>query len=490
MLGTALAQLRHGFSLVAGRRPRVVDIEHVVAAIIATRKEFGDIGDLAAFRGASLTVQDRGPVDDRRLARLAQLAYQQTAYYRHHFDTAQIRPDSLSLASLQQLPITRKQVLRDLPEAFVNRSAQPWYRAETTGTTAAPTTVWFSRYEADLLTAMTAISFLIDYQLGDDDILQINLSSRAFFAIHCLVSAAALIGAAAYSGGLTAPEVTLARLATTSYLTGRQSRPTLLITYSSYLGLLVQAGETAGYSGDDFKLKRIMCGGEVLTDGLRRRAERLFGARVVETYAMTEISPMNAQICEHGHLHFHPEQGVTEVLDLTGTRPAQPGELGVLTFTPAYPYRQTTLLLRLFSEDVVRTLAAHAAHCQLAHLPATSPILGKQQHLRQADGYTLTPRDVLEIIEDDPAANLPSRWAITATPQGLQLHVLGHDGDLADRIHDRGRVRQLPIHRVVLHRELATMPPTSPVRADLRELSIAETIRQPPPDPDDERAGR
>jgi phenylacetate-coenzyme A ligase PaaK-like adenylate-forming protein len=470
-----LAQLRYGLSLVSGRRIRVADIEHVVADILATRAEFGGIGDLAAFRGTSMAAQDRRPIDDRRLRRLARAAYANTAYYRHHFDRAGLCPDDINLSTLEQVPVTRKEALRDLPEAFVDQRVRPWYRAETTGTTGAPTAVWFSRHEADLLSAMTAISFLIDFELGAGDVVQLNLSSRAYFGIHCLANAAALIGAAACSVGLVAPEVALARLADTTHIVGKQPRPTLLITYSSYLGLLVALGESLGYHAGDFGLRQIMCGGEILTDGLRRRAERLFGAKIVETYGMTETSPASGQICAAGHLHFHPEQGITEVLDLTGTRPAEPGELGVLTFTPVHPYRETTLLLRLFSGDVVRRLADDDLGCELAQLPATSRVLGKRQHMRDIAGRTVTPRDILELIEADPAAVLPSRWATEAAHDGMVLHVLGRDGELAERTHERGLALGLPLSRVVVHDELDTMPPTAPVRADLRELRFADT---------------
>lgn len=478
MLGTALAQLRYGFSLVAGRRIRIADIEHVVADIMATRREFGGVGDLREFRGTTMAAADRKPIDDRRIRRLALKAYAETTYYRRQFDRVGMRPEELSLSTLERLPLTPKEALQDLPEAFVSRRAQPWYRAETTGTTGPPTGVWFSRYETDLMTAMTAIAFLVDYQLRDEDVVQINLSSRAFLGIHCLVGAASLIGAAACSVGLVAPEVALSRLAGEAHLAGRQPRPTMLVTYSSYLGLMVEVGEKTGYGAGDFGLRQIMCGGEILTDGLRRRAERLFGARIVETYGMTEINPANGQICAGGHLHFNPEQGVTEVIDLTGARPAEPGELGVLTFTPVYPYRETTLLLRLLSGDVVRRLPDESMHCELAQLPATSRLLGKHRHLTRFAGRLVTPRDILELIEADPAAILPSRWALEEVRDGLELHVHGDDEGLADRLHERGLALDLPLGRVVVHTGCDTMPPAAPVRADLRELSFAESARR------------
>lgn len=476
MLGTALAQLRHGLSLVFGSRVRIADFERIVADILATRAEFGGIGDLAAFRGRALTEDARRPVDERRLRRLVRAAYDNTAFYRHHLDRAGLRPDDLELSTLDTLPVTPKEALRALPEAFVDRRVRPWYRAETTGTTGEPTAVWFSRYEADLFSAMTAVSLLIDFDLGADDVVQLNLSSRAMFGIHCVLNATALIGATANSVGLVAPEVALARLTGSAHLAGRAPRPTLLSTYPSYLGLLVSTGERLGHDASDFGLRTIMCGGEILTDGLRRRAERLFGATVAETYGMTEISPAGAQLCAGGHLHFNQEQGFTEVLDPTGTRPAAPGELGVLTFTPVHPYRETTLLLRLFSGDVVRPLAGDDLDCALAGSRATTRVLGKVAHLREVDGRVVTPREILELVEADPAAVLPTRFATEVTADGLVLHLLCREDGVAGRTHERGVALGLPLAGVVAHTELATMPATMPVRADLRELRFADTV--------------
>jgi phenylacetate-CoA ligase len=471
MLATALVQLHHGFALMSGRRLRVRDVERLVTDIAATRAEFGPSGDLAAARGAALLPHERRPIDDRRLRRLGRMAYEGTAYYRHRFDAAGLDPRRLSLETLTDLPVTPKEALRDSPEAFVNHRAQPCYRAETTGTTGPPTAVWFSRYEIDLATAMTAVSFLIDYGLGSEDVIQLCLASRAALGINCLIRAAGLIGAASFSLGLVDPRETLARLAGTAALPGKRPQPTLLITYSSYLGLLVEVGEQLGYGASDFGLRQIMCGGEIVTDGLRHRAERLFGARLIETYGMTEISPANGQHCGSDHLHFDPEQGVTEVVSMDGNRLARPGEVGVLTFTPAYPYRETTLLLRLSSGDVVRRLPVGDLDCELAGLPATSRLLGKHAFVRNLAGHLITPRDLLEMVEGDPAARLPGRWAAEDVPGGFDLHVLarpGHAG-LADRLHQRAAALALPVRRIVVHDDLERMPPATPVRADLRE---------------------
>ena len=72
-----------------------------------------------------------------------------------------------------------------------------------------------------------------------------------------------------------------------------------------------------GYRPADFGLERIFVGGEIVTEGLKARSQRLFGdARVIDSaYGMTEIWPFGGQSCEEGHLHYEVSQGLVEVLD-------------------------------------------------------------------------------------------------------------------------------------------------------------------------------
>jgi hypothetical protein len=103
-------------------------------------------------------------------------------------------------------------------------------------------------------------------------------------------------------------------------------------------------------------------------------------------------------------------------------------------------------------------------------------VLGKRQDIHDLASHTVTPRDILELIEADPAAVFPSRWATAEAADGMVLHVLCHDDEFAERTHERGIALGLPLSRVVTHTELATMPATRPVRADLRELMFADTV--------------
>jgi phenylacetate-CoA ligase len=245
-------------------------------------------------------------------------------------------------------------------------------------------------YELRVYAALTAISALFSGELTSEDIVQISTSSRGTLGNICLSSACAHLGAMVYLAGVTEPAHALALLAEKHHLAGKKPHTSVLYTYPSYLGALIECGLALGYRPTDFGLERIFVGGEVVTEGLKVRSQQLFGgARVIEGgYGMTELWPFGGQLCEQGHLHFEVSQGLLEVCNVETTAPTKAGETGTFVATPFYPYRETTLLLRYETGDVVQQLAEPLT-CRLRHLPATGRLLGKLGlSVRHEGGWT------------------------------------------------------------------------------------------------------
>jgi phenylacetate-coenzyme A ligase PaaK-like adenylate-forming protein len=74
----------------------------------------------------------------------------------------------------------------------------PVLRAMITGTTGWPTSVNFSAYELRVIVALSALAMLFDSALGEEDVVQMNTSSRATLGNIGLAGACARIGALAY----------------------------------------------------------------------------------------------------------------------------------------------------------------------------------------------------------------------------------------------------------------------------------------------------
>lgn len=475
MLDTAVRQLRHGLSVATGRRIRVADVLALVNHLRATTTEFGRLerGQMLEALGAAVDPEFRRSMDERRWRAAVRRAYAETPYYRGALDRLGLRPADLTLDRIGELPPTPKSALRALPEAFVSSRAEPALQACTTGTTGTPTSCWFSEYELDLAAAYGALSLLINVGIGAQDVIGVCSSSRAVLGGHTFLRAVRLAGAATVVSGVIDPAETLSRLATPVHLARKKPRISVLLTFPSYLGVLIQTAEQLGYTTGDFAVEKILTGGEVLSDALRRRVETFFGAEICDSYAMTEVFPVGGQVCSQRHLHFAADQGLVEVLDPVTFTATEPGAVGSLVITPFFPYRETTLLLRLATGDLVRRLVERPT-CELASLPATSPVLGKAVLSSGIGTRPLYQRDVLDLLEAQPELPAPTRYGVEPAADGFDLHVHGpEDPALQTTLETRAAGAGLPVRKIVLHRRPDEVPRPTFTRALLHETIVA-----------------
>ena len=476
MLETAVAQLRFATSLAFGAPFHVKSMERIVEAMRATREEFGvlgsDAGDMLA--GPRLDEEARREIQLRRFRKQALRAMRETRYYERVLGSCDIDVKRLHWDDIARVPVTPKRALRDDPDALVSRRSTPYLRATTTGTTGEPATVWFSERELRSLFALSAMSFMTEGLIDEDDVVHVGISARGTIGVTSVTAACAAIGAAVHVAGALPAERTLALLSAARDLPGKRRRVSVATLYASTLAELVEHGLRAGYRPDDFALRRILVSGEILTAGLRRRCRELFGAvDVYENYAMTEIVPFGGTMCADGHLHFDPSTGLVEVLRLDGSGAADPGELGTIVATPFPPYRETTPVLRYDTGDVVTTLTEEPT-CALRHAPATGPLLGKRDlAVAHHYGWT-TPRQVREALEDVAAVPLPARCALRPCADGVEVHVVARHDDRAVRnaIVDSLEARDVPLRRLRVETDHRRLVDPMPLRCDLRETAF------------------
>ncbi|WP_282107299.1 phenylacetate--CoA ligase family protein [Streptomyces sennicomposti] len=484
MFGTALSQLRYGMSILLNRRIRPQDLERIARDLVATLGEFGAPGaDSALLPGqaAGIDPEVRRTVTRRSLRATARTAARHTAYYRRLFGDLGLDPDALDPddGTWARVPVTPKHALRGLPGAFVSTAARPALMALTTGTSGTPTAVWYSRAELDTTLALSTISAVLGMGLRPHHTLAYAGCSRATLPLLNAEESTTRVGASFVQFGTLEPALALDRLAAPLGLPGKAPQITHLSTAASYLAALVHRAEHDGWRPADFGLESIGVGGEVLSRPLRERAEAVFGARVATSYLMTETLPSGGTPCAQGHLHHTTEFGHLEVLDPRTWEPTPPGGTGVVVHTPYVPYRECTLLLRYATGDLVR-LPAAAPDCELAHLPATSEILGRWSGPLSA---AVTTRDLLDLVEAEPEVPLPARYALTERPDGgAELHLLVRAlpaRALRARLEERIAAAGLPLTGLVLYDDRTALPPTAPLRADLREHTF-ETAPSPP----------
>jgi phenylacetate-coenzyme A ligase PaaK-like adenylate-forming protein len=417
MFETGVRQFRLALGMAQGRRLNPANVTRLVDDVLATLAEFGEPGADAAelIDGPTTSPADRLEMTNNSLRRTARRLAAQSPFYARHFGSAQADPAKLDIAGLPAIPVTVKADLIERPGDFRCTDVPAYLATRTTGTTGRPAEIWLSRYEMELWPALGALASVLRGELGPGDVMQLNVSSRGAAANHLAAAACRLTRAGCRPLGIVPPEVALENLT--------EGGATILLTVPSYLGELVTAARRAGLGAGDFRLRRIVVGGEVLSTSLARAAARTFGVQLVEDpYSMTEVVPVTGRSCSQAHQHHDVNLGLTELVDLDTGEPAAPGALGTLVITPYFPYRDCTPVFRFDTRDVARCLPDAPLRCELAGVPATSQILGKADHLlRLPGGEVVTPRQLIEAIESLPAEPWPARYRAAACDGRIRL---------------------------------------------------------------------
>jgi phenylacetate-CoA ligase len=325
-------------------------------------------------------------------------------------DIARLDPDRLA-----DVPVTVKRDLVECAGDFRCTDVAASLATRTTGTTGRPAQVWLSRYELRLWAALGALAAVLRDDLRPDDVMQVNISSRATVSITLDVAVCRLVGAGCCLLGVIPPDEALDNLCA--------GEVTLLSSTPSYLGELVTAARRRGLGPGDFRLRRIDVGGEVLSPALAGAARATFGSpRVNDLFGMTEVIPVTGRTCADGHLHHDLNTGHVEHLDPRTGAPALPGQLATVVITPYFPYRDCMPVFRYDTRDVVRRLPDGPLGCEFAGLPATSKVLGKADQLVQLGEHdVVTPRQLVEAVESLPTQPWPARFQATVHRGRLRL---------------------------------------------------------------------
>jgi phenylacetate-coenzyme A ligase PaaK-like adenylate-forming protein len=251
----------------------------------------------------------------------------------------------------------------------------------------------------------------------------------------------------------------------------------VLCGYPSYLGKLVEEGLKRGLTPDDFSLRRIDTGGEIVTEGFKRRAQKLLGpVGFCESYGSTETWGTGGDYCSKGHLHFG-SGGIWEFLDLESYKPAGEGEIATLVCTLLPPIRETTLLIRYDTQDLVRLLTS-PLECEYASMPASSHLLGRRKHsLHHPDGSWTFPRQVMEALESLEVVPLPARFGFWSVEGGVAVDVITlNSGEETRRmVKESLEAQGVMLKELRLLADPAELCYPFPLRGDLIERSFGFT---------------
>jgi phenylacetate-CoA ligase len=307
------------------------------------------------------------------LAGIVERAFR-SPFFRAKLDAAGVRPgDPLDWHAWRRIPPTTKDELRAISDSqedlwIVRREdvAEFWRSGGVTGRP-----LFYPRTAKDVEDSLAAFRRSLEFAgVGAADTFMCSLPIGIHPAGQQMVRAAESIGAAVVWAGA-----------------GNQTPSSAQIELVHELGVTVWCGmpsfglqlahlaEAAGRPFSRAAVRTLLTTAEMMWPAKRTLLSRLWGARIVDSFGMSELTLMGAECGRRPGLHVWTEHSFCEVLDPDTLQPVRDGDVGVLCATQvsgatAVPF------LRWLSGDVVRMdrgcECPAAAHPRLIHSGRTA----------------------------------------------------------------------------------------------------------------------
>ncbi|UVE52367.1 phenylacetate--CoA ligase (plasmid) [Haloferax larsenii] len=268
-------------------------------------------------------------VQDERLQKTVQNAYENVEFYREVFDEHGLTPDDIqSVEDLSKLPFTTKEDFRDhYPTGMFAREMDDVVRIHaSSGTTGKPKIVGYTQDDLDVWSKAVA-RCLVASGLGSDDVVQNAYGYGLFTGGLGLHQGIEELGATVIpiGGGNTQRQVEmLADLGSDA-----------ISCTPSYALYLAEVADDMGYDIKDLPLRVVIFGAEPCTEPMREEIEERLGVKGIDIYGLSEIVGPGVSIeCEEQNgLHIWEDYFYPEVVDPNTGEPVEEGEEGELVLT-------------------------------------------------------------------------------------------------------------------------------------------------------------
>ena len=258
---------------------------------------------------------------------------------------------TLDWARWRRIPPTTKEELRavtapasDLWIVGAERVLEYWRSGGVTGRP-----LFYPRTAGDIEGSLTAFERCLRFAgVVEGDTVHCSLPIGVHPAGQQMIRAAERIGAAAVWAGAGSQTQSAAQVDLLHELGA-----TVWCGMPSFGLNLAHIAAAAGRPLVDGPVRLVVTTAEMLSPAKRGLLERLWGARVVDVFGMSEITLMGVECGRRPGLHVWREHSFCEVLDPETLEPLPLGEVGVLCVTPARG-GEAIPFLRWLSGDVVR----------------------------------------------------------------------------------------------------------------------------------------
>jgi phenylacetate-CoA ligase len=297
--------------------------------------------------------------------------------------------DIKTLDDLRRIPYTTKQDLRSgFPYGFLSVPREEVIRLHaSSGTTGAPTTIYFNREDIKNWTGFVARCI---YGTGctKADVFQ-NMITYGLFTG----------GLGFHSGG---EEVGMLVIPSGAGNTTRQFRlmrdfgTTVVHSTPSFLLHVESIMRAEGVNRDSIKLRKAFAGAEPYSEDTRRRIEELLHIDVYNSYGLSEMNGPGVAFecqCKNG-LHIWEDGYIAEIIDPETLEPVPDGESGELVLTILC--RKATPILRYRTRDL-SGFYTEPCPCGRTHRRLRR-ITGRTDDMLIINGVNVFPSQIEEVI--------------------------------------------------------------------------------------------
>lgn len=260
----------------------------------------------------ALSREEQLAIQEARIHKLLDHAYQTSPYYRRIFNEAGFRATDWTSGNPIPLPVLTRDLLRQNVDSLRSRAFSPdqLREAATGGTTSSPAQIW---RDIEGLRDKTALQIHLERLSGYD---QGTSVMYVWGAMRDLAQNPSWRWKL-YEQGLMRRTMAGAGQLNDEVMEGfaeklNRYKPRILYGYAGSLAYFANYLEA---SGKPFhKPSRLIVTAEVLTSADRETMERTFGCPVTEHYGSRELGMIAAQCDQGGRLHFHPSACYIELV--------------------------------------------------------------------------------------------------------------------------------------------------------------------------------
>ncbi len=327
-----------------------------------------------------------------------EIAYisQNSPFYQKMFASEAIDPAEIkSVADLQKLPVTTKEMLQRNNDEFIAvPKSQIIDYVTTSGTLGDPVTFALTNSDLDRLAYNEALSFTTAGCTKEDIIQLMTTIDKRFMAGLAYFLGARELGCGIVRVGNGVPEL--------QWDTIGRVNPTTCMVVPSFLIKLAEYAKKTGVDYHNSPLKKAICIGEPLrkpTGELSTLGEKIVDAwpelELYSTYASTEMQSSFTECEHHCGCHTPVNLIIVELLD-ENNQPVPDGEPGEVTITTLGV--KGVPLLRFKTGDIC---IGNNTKCECGRQTLRlSSVIGRKGQMIKFKGTTLYPSALYEILDN------------------------------------------------------------------------------------------